>query len=234
MDETDNVEVATSATDAPVQDRPEWLPEKFKTPEDLVNSYSNLESRLGRGEEELRKTLKDEMWQEQFGERPDSAGDYALPDIIDEQEAVDNELLDWWSKFSYEHGFSQEKFADGIAKYAAAINGSMPDLDAERVKLGENADARIEAVQLWAQKNFNDGQMAALERLGETAEGIEVLEKFMDSMKSSSIDPNADASSAVTEADLQSMMKDERYWRQGYRDEAFVKKVQDGFNKLYG
>ena len=31
-------------------DRPEWLPEKFKSPEDLANAYNNLESKLGSGE----------------------------------------------------------------------------------------------------------------------------------------------------------------------------------------
>ena len=52
MNDADNVEVA--GTEAPVDgsqsgavERPEWLPEKFKTPEDLVSSYSHLESKLG-------------------------------------------------------------------------------------------------------------------------------------------------------------------------------------------
>ena len=29
------------------QQRPDWLPEKFKTPEDLVQSYQQLEQKLG-------------------------------------------------------------------------------------------------------------------------------------------------------------------------------------------
>lgn len=32
---------------APVTDRPEWLPDKFKSPEDLAEAYNNLESKLG-------------------------------------------------------------------------------------------------------------------------------------------------------------------------------------------
>ena len=55
MDEADNVEVAV-ATEAPVDgsqsgtvDRPEWLPEKFKSPEDMAASYSALESKLWQG-----------------------------------------------------------------------------------------------------------------------------------------------------------------------------------------
>ena len=41
MSEADNVEVAVEATEAPA--RPEWLPEKFNTPEDLASSYSQLD-----------------------------------------------------------------------------------------------------------------------------------------------------------------------------------------------
>ena len=44
---TDNVEVATEATEAPVIERPEWLPEKFETPEALASSYGELETKLG-------------------------------------------------------------------------------------------------------------------------------------------------------------------------------------------
>jgi len=44
MEQADNVEVAV-ATEAPVSDRPEWLPEKFKSPEDMASSYSELESK---------------------------------------------------------------------------------------------------------------------------------------------------------------------------------------------
>lgn len=33
------------------ESRPEWLPDKFKTPEDLANAYNNLESKLGANEQ---------------------------------------------------------------------------------------------------------------------------------------------------------------------------------------
>ena len=34
-----------------VEERPEWLAEKFNTPEDLASAYSSLESKLGQSEE---------------------------------------------------------------------------------------------------------------------------------------------------------------------------------------
>ena len=39
--------------------RPEWLPEKFKTGEDLVKSYESLESKMGQKDKDIRE----QVWQ---------------------------------------------------------------------------------------------------------------------------------------------------------------------------
>ena len=43
------------------EDRPEWLPEKFKSPEDMAQAYSELEKKMGQGtrEEQAAETTKD-------------------------------------------------------------------------------------------------------------------------------------------------------------------------------
>ena len=52
-----------------VSDRPDWLPEKFKSPEDMAKAYSALESKLGQGSEteasrkEETDALEDEVTQ---------------------------------------------------------------------------------------------------------------------------------------------------------------------------
>jgi hypothetical protein len=38
----------TPPTDTPTEDRPQWLPEKFKSPEDMAKAYAELESKLGK------------------------------------------------------------------------------------------------------------------------------------------------------------------------------------------
>ena len=108
--------------------RPEWLPEKFSDPADMAKAYGELEGKLGKGEEELRTKLMEEMETEAFAERPASVGEYVLPESIDEAEAVDNELLNWWSNYSWENGLSQTEFAEGIEKYANAVGGQQVDL----------------------------------------------------------------------------------------------------------
>ena len=79
-------------------ERPEWLPEKYNTGEDLAKAYKELESKLGGKEEDIKNKLLEEIQAEAFGDRPETAGDYQLPDIIDEESAVDSELLQWWSE----------------------------------------------------------------------------------------------------------------------------------------
>ena len=141
---------ATTETqvETPAVERPEWLPEKFNDPADMAKAYSELEGKLGKGEEELRTKLMSEMETEAFAERPATVGEYVLPETVDETEAVDNELLDWWSNYSWNNGLSQDEFAEGIAKYADAVAGKQPDLEAVRKDLGDNANMRVEAVQL--------------------------------------------------------------------------------------
>tara|TARA_B100001057_G_scaffold489439_1_gene575710 strand:- start:680 stop:1378 length:699 start_codon:yes stop_codon:yes gene_type:complete len=231
MSEADNVEVAVEATEAPA--RPEWLPEKFNTPEDLASSYSQLESKLGTSQEEMRKQLIDEFESAAIENRPASVGDYQVPENLDADLVNDNELFRWWANHAFENAYSQQEFEDGINMYATALNANMPDLDAERTALGENADARIEAVDLWSQKFFPEEYQDAIMGLGASAKGIEALEFLMGQMSASSVGGNTAPIQPLNEADLQSMMKDERYWNPSKRDNAYVQKVQEGFSKLY-
>ena len=107
------------------------------------------------------------------------------------------------------------------------------DLQAEAKKLGDNASQRIESAALFARKTFPAEVMPAIERMCETSEGILALEHIMEMSKGTSLTQQSDRAQGVTEADLQEMMRDERYWKAGRQDPAFIKRVDDGFAKLY-
>ena len=233
MEQADNVEVATLATEAPVSDRPEWLPEKFKSPEDMASSYSELESKLGQGETALRDKILSELEAEAYSNRPATAGDYAIPEMIDAELATDNELFQWWANHAYENGYSQEEFENGIEQYAAALEAMGPDLDAERQALGDNADARIEAVELWSQKFFPEEFSEVVMTIGQTAKGIEALEFLMQNMQGSSVSRDGQPAMRMSEDELRTMMQDPRYWNPVKRDAAYVKKVEEGFSQIY-
>jgi hypothetical protein len=213
-------------------ERPEWLPEKYSSGEDLAKAYKELESKLGTKEEDIRSKLLEEIQTEAFGDRPDSAGDYQLPDIVDNDLAVDNELLQWWSEHSFENGYGQEEFQKGIEMYAQAINGSQPDLEAEASKLGDNANDRIQAASMFANKFFPEQSLPAIERMCESHEGILALEAIMEATKDGSFSDGTQPTGQTTQAELDQMMQDPRYWDKN--DTAYVKQVEEGFKRLYG
>jgi len=219
--------------DAPVE-RPEWLPEKFKSAEDLATAYSSLEGKLGQKEEEYRDSFLKEMEEQAYANRPASAGDYELPEGIDQELATDNELLDWWSKTSFENGYSQEEFSEGINMYLNAINADVPDYDEELSRLGDNANARTEAVSLFANQFFPEEQLGAIERMCETADGVMALETIMNAMKQTGPSVDGTPAGVLNEKALQQMMNDPRYHDPARRDENFVKQVESGFQRLYG
>ena len=215
-------------------DRPEWLPEKYSSGEDLAKAYKELESKLGGKEEDIKSKLMEEIQTEAFSSRPDSAGDYQLPDVIDAEAAVDNDLLRWWSEHSFENGFSQEEFQKGIEMYASSnMEDSGPDLEAESKKLGENASTRIEAASMFASKFFPEESLPAIERMCESHEGIIALEAIQDALKGGSFAGNAQPTAGLNEAKLREMMNDPRYHNPRDRDPNFVREVEEGFKQVY-
>lgn len=212
-------------------ERPEWLPEKYKSPEDLAKAYKELESKIGSKEEDIRAKILEEINAEAFEGRPETAGDYQLPETIDEAAAVDNELLKWWSEHSFENGYNQEEFEQGIEMYAKAIAGTQPDMEAEAAKLGDNANARIEAASAFAGKFFPKEALPAIERMCETHEGIIALEAIQEAMRDGSFANDTQPAGQATEAELREMMNDPRYWKD--RDPHFIKQVTEGFQQIF-
>nr|BAR34316.1 conserved protein of unknown function [uncultured Mediterranean phage uvMED] len=209
------------------------LPEKFKSIDDLVESYSNLETKIGAKEETFRDQFMKEMEEQAYANRPESVGDYVLPDSIDDELATDNPLLQWWANTAFENGYSQDEFAEGIEMYVSALNSDVPDYDAEVEKLGDNANARTEAASLFANQFFPEDMLPAVERMCETAEGIMVLEHVMDALREGGPSNGAVEVSRETEADLRQMMLDPRYHDPARRDPTFVKQVDDGFKRMF-
>ena len=102
-------------------------------------------------------------------------------------------------------------------------------------KLGENAQARIQAVDSFSQAYFTPDEHEYLSQtIGTTAEGIEILEKIMQ-MRNENISSyqQQEPLNKLTLEDVRGMMKDPRYFDPKERDESFVRKVDDAFARLY-
>ncbi len=215
------------------EQRPEWLPEKYKTGEDLAKAYKELESKLGSKDDDIRAEVLKQIEEESFKDRPDSAGDYQLPDFIDDDTVYNDEVLKWWADHSFTYGFSQDEFAEGLEKIINSAMDASINPDEELEKLGDNANARIEAAALFSQKFFGEKHMPSIERLAETSEGVEVIEFIMEQLQSTPLGSDATPSAQITEEGLREMMQDERYWNPARRNDDYVKQVQEGYKKLY-
>ena len=227
---TEEKDFVTAEDEAPP--RPEWLPEKFKTPEALLESYSNLEKKQSQKEEDLKKSWEEELQQQAFADRPENAGDYELPETIDKELAENNKLLDWWSKFSWDNGLSQQEFSDGIEIFRNEYYGEQTSAEDEMKKLGDNGQERVQAVELWANKFFPENIMPSIVRLAETSEGIEAMEHIMESLKGTQ-SIASESSNKLDEDMIKQMMKDERYHNPAKRDLNWVKQVDESYAKLF-
>ena len=230
LEKLEEKDFVTAEYEAPP--RPEWLPEKFKTPEALLESYTNLEKKQSQKEEDLKKSWEEELQQQAFANRPENAGDYELPETIDKELAENNKLLDWWSKVSWDNGFSQQEFVDGIEIFRNEYYGEQTSAEDEIKKLGDNGQERVQAVELWANKFFPENIMPSIVRLAETSEGIEAMEHIMESLKGTQ-SIASESSNKLDEDMVIQMMKDERYHNPAKRDLNWVKQVDDSYAKLF-
>ena len=236
----ESTEANAQITDSVTQtERPDWLPEKFWVDgqpayDKLAQSYGELEKMRGN----MKDSLTQEIEQARLAARPESADAYVLP----EDERLDSELMasspvvQWWRQFAHEQGYSQEQFEAGIKTHAEVQLAQVEEgYQQELKKLGENANVRVEAVQLWANNFFDQGQLDAISAACTTADGVAAMEKIMGALKSTgNVDPAMfEKKPEVTRADVEKMMQDRRYWHPSDREPAFVRQVEEFFAKSY-
>ena len=227
-----NPPTTESVADPVAPSRPEGLPEKFNTWEDMAKSYSELESWKGKKEDDIKNGLLQELETEAYSKRPPSAGDYQIPEILDESEAATNPLLQWWADYSWNNGLSQDEFNEGITKWAE--HNVQPNLDDIKKSLGDNANARVESAQLFMQKFFPAEMQDAVAQLGTSKEGILALELIQQKMQGTSPQQQISQPSQLTQGDIEAAMRDPRYWDNKQRDMNYVREVEEKFKKLYG
>lgn len=142
-----------------VGDRPSWLPDKFKTVADMARSNAELEKKLGTPPEEYDL----------------SKSKYLDPDYVPFQEL---------SKLAKEKRVPQDvmdKMIESVDKYMDEFS---TDMGEEIKKLGDNAKARIDVIDNWAQANFSKEAYQALASMSRNAEAFKALEELRGKMMS--------------------------------------------------
>jgi hypothetical protein len=237
---TDTTTVTSNQTSEQDQ-RPDWLPENFWIEgkphyENLAKSYNEIRTKFGSKEDDLRTRIIDELSAEAIAGRPEAVDKYELPEIegINVQEVASHPLTKWWADFAFDNGFDQDTFKTGIAKYIEAKVSDQPNYEVELKALGDNANARTEAVGLWVNKNFDQTERLVVEKICTTADGVKVMEKVMNMLKDGGSASAFEPPPEVTDKDVEKMMQDRRYWNSSDRDPAFVAKIESHFRKKYG
>jgi len=223
---------------------PEYIPEKFWDSErneikveELGASYKALEQKLGMRTEDLIKQVQEDYENQRKSSVPESY-EVRLPEVPEDVEITvdpEQELVKSWQQICRDNGLSQEVFDQGVAAFVNNEIAGLPNLQEEMAKLGDNAKERIEAADLWSKKYLSTDAYDAIANLASTAEGVKALEEIMSLSRSKPL-PNTNTVIDVEldERDLQSMMKDPRYWKEGMKDPAYIAKVTNLYQKKYG
>jgi hypothetical protein len=169
-------------------ERPQWLPEKFKAPEDLVKSYSELE-----------KTLK-----ERGKVAPEQ---YVIDDAEELKGAIDPESEEFkgFAKLAKDANMNNAQF-NSVLKYAKEIGflDSGPVYEEEMKALGSEGKEIIDRLDRFASNRLTESERTILENLVITSDSAKLLDKIVRmSDRSLPVKPGEDQTSTKRELETQ-------------------------------
>jgi hypothetical protein len=231
--------VAENAPEAAAPERPAWLPAKFKEPEALAASYVELEKKLGERRETLLAELRAEMAKD-LPESPDAyelalPEGFAVPQGFEFRIEADDPLAKEARQWAHRHKLPKGAFTEAVGLFAKAVAGTLPDMKAERAKLGERADERLAQLDGYLAANLSEKAYRALQGVAQRAEVIEALEEVVrlggaEGMpgKGSGAAPVSAANAPFTsEEEVRAAMRDKRYYTDSnYRKSVFERAEQ--------
>lgn len=206
-------------------ERPEWLPEKFNSPEDLAKSYQELEKKLS--------APKDT--QEQQADTEDTQQEISQPqfDKFSEEFASNGKLSDESFSELEKMGYSREM----VETYIAGMTSSQ-SADAEAVMSVAGGAEGYKELTDWARDNMDtkelelynqmvatstDNAKMAVEWLMSKREAVDGVEPTLVSGKATA--PAKDEFRSTSE--VVAAMKDARYGK----DPAYTKDVEDKLSR---
>ena len=225
-------------------EQPRDVPQKFRDPETgelrvdaLLKSYRELERRLGQSSH-VPDDDDAEAWERLYRAtgRPETpeAYDIATRHPLLSAEPEINRAM-------YAAGFSQKQAQlayDLAAEHLLpALDDAISELSAkqERDRLvehfgsAERWTAVSEQLSTWAKSRLSE---EVVDALSSSADGVIAMHEMMRVQEPGLVGDGTSPSNEVTEAELNSMVGDERYWRR--RDPQFIARVTEGYRRLYG
>ena len=142
-------------------ERPEWLPEKFKSPEDMARAYSELEKKMGQGttEEQAAETTEDNEGDVQDDESDDNENaDYNAVVVDASKEFFENDGQ--LSEETYEKLAKAGLPKELVDSYAA---GQQALLQSEEGEIKSAANGQYDAMAEWANDNLEQEEIDAFD-----------------------------------------------------------------------
>lgn len=157
--ETTNVDETVEASEEQQTERPEWLPEKFKSAEDMANAYSELEKKLGQPASEEQQEEEPQQTEENENEndKPE-AGNYNEAVVEASKEFFEND-----GQLSEETYQKLEKVGlprDLVDSYAA---GQQALLQSEEAQIKGVAGGEYDQMAEWANEHLPSEEVDAFD-----------------------------------------------------------------------
>jgi len=210
--------------------RPDWLPEKFKSPEDMAKAYSALEGKLGQGEQESEPEVEEPTGEESLSEVSELLDSKGLDfDVFQEEYIETGELSSEAYKALEEAGFPQSMVDSWVAGQDALAAQMTTDMHS----IVGGADQYTDMVQ-WASNNLPESEVDAFNATMDTQDPnmIRLAVQGLNARYRSEAEPNlmqggtgsvSTGGRFESNAELTSAMSDPRY----AKDPAYRQQVAD-------
>lgn len=203
-------------TDQEWSERPEWLPEKFKSPEQLAESYQELERKLTEVSESSKPPENYQL------ELPEAFGEGLSEE--DQQFFKDAGLTNDQAQKMVD--FLAENIVPEVQKARAEHQKSQLAADWGMHPDSESFNERVQKVKQWAQKNLPEG---AVSEMAKSAHGVNAIYQMMQSSYSARNTTGNQQQNRMSRADLEKLMDDPRY----RTDNDYTEWVRKQFQEAY-
>lgn len=153
MEEVKGTE-GSQATDGEVENRPDWLPTKFKNPQDLAESYKHLEKKLG-----------------SFSGAPE---EYEVPETVQNKE-----LASVLAKKGKELNMSQEAFNQILSEYDGTTGTRRSEFKKQLQSLDTVEKANVNQIFTAIKNTLGDSEAEVLFQKINSMDDIKVFEKII-------------------------------------------------------
>lgn len=163
-------EQVATLTDA--SERPGWLPEKFKSAEDLAKSYTELEKRLGQPKAEVPEKYEVNL-------PPELLSAVGMEGV---EELSSDPMVTEFMGMAKEFGLGNDEVSKVVSWYlnsdAELLKGEEARKQQEMAALGPQANARLREADGWMKANLSEKAYSTLASRLEDASMVEALEEL--------------------------------------------------------